>query len=326
MLSLDQRVVDQGLQWLQQGNALWLCTVLHSWGSAPRSPGAIMVANAQGNWIGSLSGGCIEEDFLTRLQRGAYSHPSEQVRYGAQGLVPPVPLPCGGVLDVLVERIEPHERSLALLHAMQAALGGGPRITRYITLGLNHEWQTLAADESLPALRYDDNSAVVPIGPVTTILIAGYSSVACECIRLALMLGFNVAVCEHRDVEFEQLLSTLPDSENLHVHRQHPVRYLEQTGATSGTAILCLTHDPRIDDLTLMEAVMTPAFYIGAMGSAQNSQRRLQRLTERGGLSPQALARIHAPVGLPIGSKTPGEIALATLADIVRVKNGVTSR
>ena len=125
------------------------------------------------------------------------------------------------------------------------------------------------------------------------------------------------------DTEFRQLNETVNACENLHCIQQHPARYLETSGASAGTAILCLTHDPRIDDLTLMEAVNTPAFYIGAMGSAKNSQRRLQRLTEHGGVSEQALKRIHAPIGLPIGSKTPAEIALATLADIVRVRNGL---
>lgn len=323
MLSLDQRVIDQGLQWLQQGKAIWLCTVLHSWGSAPRSPGAMLVADAEGHWSGSLSGGCIEEDFLARLQQGAYPDASERVRYGAEGLSPPVQLPCGGILDVLVERIEPQERSLTLLSAMQEALSGGSRLTRYITLGRDHEWQALAADEPLALLRYDDDSVVLPVGAVTTVLIAGFSAVASDCILLALMLGFRVVVCEHRDAEFHQLRAAVMDCENLHCIQQHPARYLEQSGASAGTAILCLTHDPRVDDLTLMEAVNTPAFYIGAMGSTSNSQKRLQRLAELGGLSDQALARIHAPIGLPIGSKTPGEIALATLADIVRVRNGL---
>lgn len=323
MLSLDQRVVEQALQWLQQDKVVWLCTVLHSWGSAPRSPGAMLAANHDGQWIGSLSGGCIEVDFLERLQLGAYPQVSERVRYGAEGLLPPVQLPCGGILDVLVERIEPQERSIMLLVAMQEALRGGPLLARYITLGRGHEWQALPAGKALPALRYDDNSAVLPVGAVTTVMIAGYSSVASDCIRIALLLGFRVVVCEHRDAEFGQLIDAIEGSENLYCTRQHPARYLETSGASAGTAILCLTHDPRIDDLTLMEAVNTPAFYIGAMGSAKNSQRRLQRLAVTGGLSGQSLERIHAPIGLYIGSKTPAEIALATLADIVRVKNGL---
>ncbi|KAB8307935.1 XdhC family protein [Erwinia endophytica] len=323
MLSLDQRVIDQALLWLRQGQTVWLCTVLHSWGSAPRSPGAMLAANTQGQWTGSLSGGCIEEDFLARLQQGAYPHPSERVRYGEKGLPPPVQLPCGGILDVLVERFTPQERALTLLASMQTALSGGPLLARYVTLGHDHQWQVLASGSPLPELRYDDNSVVLPLGAVTTVLIAGYSAVASECIRLALMLGFRVLVCEHRDAEFEQLRATRPDGENLYLIRQHPACYLEQSGASAATAILCLTHDPRIDDLTLMEAVNTPAFYIGAMGSAKNSQRRLQRLAERGGLSAPALARIHAPIGLAIGSKTPAEIALAALADIVRVRNGL---
>lgn len=320
MHSLDQQVIEQALNWLQRGKTVWLCTVLHSWGSAPRAPGAMLVADGEGDWQGSLSGGCIEEDFLMRLRQGAWQRCSERVRYGGDGLTSPVQLPCGGVLDVLVERFTAQPDALALFGAMQSALQGGPLLARYVSPGISHEWQHVPA---LPVLRYDDDSVVVPVGAVHTVIIAGYSSVAADSIRFALMLGFNVVVCEHREAEFAQLCRSVTASDNLLCVQLHPARYLAQHGASAATAILCLTHDPRVDDLTLMEAVHTEAFYIGAMGSVKNSQRRLQRLAAIEELSAQDLARIHAPVGLPIGSKTPAEIALATLADIVRVKNGV---
>lgn len=322
MQSLDSRVVEQALSWLTAGKTVWLCTVLHSWGSAPRSPGAMLVADAAGGWLGSLSGGCIEEDFLQRLGAGFWPRASERVRYGAEGLAPPVSLPCGGVLDVLIERFEADVAALALFRAMRSALGGGTQIVRYVSIGAGREWQPVEPPAPLPTLRYDDDSAVLPVGGISTLFIAGYSAVADDCIRFALHLGFRVVVCEHRDAEFAQLLGRAGDNENVQCLRQHPARYLEQHGAGSATAILCLTHDPRIDDLTLMEAVNSDAFYIGAMGSANNSRRRMQRLAEVGGLSAAELARIHAPVGIAIGSKTPAEIALSALADIVRVKNG----
>ncbi|HDS1153052.1 TPA: XdhC family protein [Pluralibacter gergoviae] len=322
MQSLDSRVVDRALSWLTAGKTVWLCTVLHSWGSAPRAPGAMLVADAAGGWLGSLSGGCIEEDFLQRLRAGSWPRASERVRYGAEGLTPPVSLPCGGVLDVLIERFEADAAALALFRAMRSALGGGAQIVRYISIGGDREWQPVASPATLPALRYDDDSAVLPVGGVSTLFLAGYSAVADECLRFALQLGFRAVVCEHRDAEFAQLLGRAGDNENVQCLRQHPARYLELQGAGPATAILCLTHDPRIDDLTLMEAVNTDAFYIGAMGSANNSRRRMQRLAELGGLSAAELARIRAPVGIAIGSKTPAEIALSALAEIVQVKNG----
>ena len=103
-----------------------------------------------------------------------------------------------------------------------------------------------------------------------------------------------------------------------------PASYISQGGCHAATAIVALTHDPRLDDLTLLEAVRTPAFYIGAMGSRRTSEKRMERVRRIGGLDDDALDRIHAPIGLKLGSKTPAEIALAVMADIVRVSNGVS--
>ena len=100
--------------------------------------------------------------------------------------------------------------------------------------------------------------------------------------------------------------------------------YISQGGCHAATAIVALTHDPRLDDLTLLEAVRTPAFYIGAMGSRRTSEKRMERVRRIGGLDDDALDRIHAPIGLKLESKTPAEIALAVMADIVRVSNGVS--
>lgn len=105
------------------------------------------------------------------------------------------------------------------------------------------------------------------------------------------------------------------------LRHEFPAKILEKENCHQNTAIVALTHDARMDDLTMMEAVNTPAFYLGVMGSDKNSQSRMARLQRIGGLEPHQLARIHAPIGLPIGSKTPAEIALAIMADIVRVKN-----
>jgi len=130
-------------------------------------------------------------------------------------------------------------------------------------------------------------------------------------------------VCENRPEALDNFAPQLRS--NVTLLRQFPAKFIEDGGCHANTAIVALTHDPRMDDLTLMEAIHTPAFYIGAMGSLRNSARRRQRLQQIAEFSPQELERIHAPIGLPLGSKTPAEIALAVMADIVQQKNRTTT-
>lgn len=168
-------------------------------------------------------------------------------------------------------------------------------------------------------LEHNDNIAI-SLQSYTTVLIASLSAVAFYCIEFASALGLSIIVCEDRKEELRQLKSQPLLLEKIELHETFPMSYIEQYGCTPNTAVLSLTHDPRIDDLTIMAAVQTPAFYIGAMGSKLNSQNRMNRLQEVG-LSVEELTRIKAPIGIAIGSKTPAEIALAIMADIIQTKN-----
>ncbi|UEG15991.1 XdhC family protein [Pantoea ananatis] len=321
MITLDQRVIETALNWHQAGQAIWLCTVLRTWGSSPRAPGTIMAINACGDCCGSLSGGCIEEDFLARLAEGHYRISSQVVRYGDGGRQTRVQLPCGGRLDVLVEHLLPDMLSGALLSAMHQALIGQTRMIKKLSVGERASWERVATSAALPVLSYQDPDIVLPVGAIPELLVAGYSTVAFECIRLGQLLGFHVRVCEHRSAMLSELERHFSGEDNVTIVPQHPARWLELNGAHAAVAIVSLTHDPRIDDLTMMEAVNTHAFYIGIMGSVKNSVKRKARLTTIAGLAEDELARIQAPIGLAIGSKTPAEIALSVMADIVRVKN-----
>lgn len=321
MITLDQRVINMALSSCQAGQSVWLCTVLRTYGSSPRAPGTLMTVNEAGAYCGSLSGGCIEEDFLAQLATGAYRASSQQVRYGEGGMRPTVSLPCGGSLEIVIEFLPPDAASLELLTAMQRALSGQQPIVKLIQPGERAQWETVAADRILPALSVSEQQLVLPVGAIPELLVAGYSSVAFECIRLGQMLGFHVRVCEHRSEMLAELESHYGAADNVTLVRQHPARWLELNGAHAAVAIVALTHDPRIDDLTMMEAIATPAFYIGIMGSVKNSEKRRERLQQIAGMDRSDLERIHAPIGLPIGSKTPAEIALSVMADIVRVRN-----
>ena len=316
---LDLRVLTQALDWVAE-QPVWLCTVLHTWGSSPRSPGAMLVAKADGQFVGSLSGGCIEEHFLAQIGTGCWQQPSQIVRYGDGELAPQVRLPCGGILDLLVEYLPAGSTSVDYLQRQQQAINGFKPVKKSVCVPRAATLAAPAVNEAVTRVETQAGEIHITLAAAPRLLVAGYSPVAQYCMEFAIALGFEVILCEPREEQLA-MLSDLPA--NVHLESTFPAYYLSQQGCHANTAIVSLTHDPRLDDLTMMEAVHTPAFYIGVMGSKLNSATRRDRLTRLSGMTDAQLARIHAPIGLAIGSKTPAEIALAIMADIVRVKNHV---
>ncbi|ORM68881.1 XdhC family protein [Pantoea rwandensis] len=320
MHHLDVQVLNATLAWVEE-QPVWLCTVLSTFGSSPRPPGAMMVIRGDGRYCGSLSGGCVEESFIARIGEDLFSSSSQIVRYGDGGFEPDRALPCGGVLDILVEKLVPGKETCDYLRQMMSALTGPHSVVK--TLRLPGPCRSLQSGAYLSRTftQVQGADVVLTLCAPPRVVIAGLSSVALYCANFAQALGFETLVCEHREDVLLNLADELDASVTL--IRQFPANYLEREGCHSGTAILSLTHDPRIDDLTMMEAVNLPAFYIGAMGSQNNSRRRKERLVRIGELHPEQIKRIHAPIGMDIGSKTPAEIALSIMADIVRHKNGL---
>jgi len=320
MHHLDVQVLKAALAWADE-QPVWLCTVLSTFGSSPRPPGAMMVIRSDGRYCGSLSGGCIEESFISRIGQDVFAMPSQIVRYGDGGFEPDRVLPCGGVLDILVEKLVPGNETRDYLRQMMSALTGPHSVVKALTIP--EPCRSLLPGGYLSRTHNQVQGAniVLTLCASPRVVIAGLSSVALYCANFAQALGFETLVCEHREDALLNLADELDDSVKL--IRQFPASYLEREGCHSGTAILSLTHDPRIDDLTMMEAVNLPAFYIGAMGSQKNSLRRKDRLVRIGELNPEEISRIHAPIGMDIGSKTPAEIALSIMADVVSHKNGL---
>lgn len=318
MQHLDLQVVRQALQWSGAGQRVWLCTVLATYGSAPRAPGSLLAVNAAGQWLGSLSGGCVEDDFLERVALGEFPEPAAIVRYGdGSDARSQVSLPCGGVLDVLVENLAPSCEVQGHLRQLESALLGQRRVLRQVRVpdGL----QGLDDDLSQgPRVQREGNSVQLRIGAAQRLLLAGYSSVAQYCAEFARGMGFEVVLCEPR----EEVLAGV-HIDGIELRRELPSEFILNGGCHADTAVVALTHDPKIDDLAMLEAVRTDAFYIGVMGSRATSDKRRERLQRIGGLGAPELGRIHAPIGLNLGSKTPAEIALAVLADVLRVRNGI---
>ncbi|UNM95971.1 XdhC family protein [Ignatzschineria rhizosphaerae] len=321
MKTLDLLVIDTALMWVQEHREIWLCTVLHTYGSAPRSPGALFAATDQGHYVGSLSGGCIEEDFLQKLQEKFFLKESEVITYGEQSELfrPTTKLPCGGTIDVLVEYLSPSSETDHYLKMMQAAISGKTEKLKIVNLGDKAYLEDLP-EKQQGNIVYNETHIEIRLQSFTTLFIAGISAVALYCIDFALSLGFSVVVADDRPEELRQLKES-PSIDKITLLETFPAQYLETNGATSQTAIISLTHDPRIDDFTMIAALETPAFYIGAMGSKRNSEHRFARLRECTDFTQETLSRIKAPIGIPIGSKTPAEIALSIMADIVQSKN-----
>lgn len=308
--------------WLSQSEAVWLCTVLETWGSSPRPRGSLLACNAHGEFVGSLSGGCVEDDLLARITGGEFAAPVTRLRYGATAEeAERLRLPCGGILAIAIEKIESSVGTQKTVAAIADALQQRRRIfwQRHYPDGC---FSLSDPEPESPALTVRDNHAgdIITIsqwlGPQYRLLLIGVSEVARAVAQLALLLDYDVLVCDPRaaararwDIAGVQLLAAMPD-DAVHQHADDP-----------HCAILALTHDPRIDDMGLMEAFATRAFYIGAMGSLRTSQKRRERLQELG-VTAQQLQRLHAPIGLDTGSKTPMEIAVSVLAQLTAVRSG----
>ncbi|MCS2607944.1 XdhC family protein [Halomonas dongshanensis] len=320
MQHLDRQVIEGALRWSRQGETVWLCTVLATFGSSPRPPGALMVATHEGRHIGSLSGGCVEEAFLARLGKGGFDRAVTVVSYGndegddAHG--PRVTLPCGGVLEVLVERLSATPATHAHLEHLAAALAGQQRLIRRVDL-ISGRVELAEAPPPGPSVTRREETVELRLGPSRRLIIAGISPITAPCAAFAVTLGFEVIVCDPRETACADF-----DVPGVRVEARLPSAYITPATCHAATAVVALTHDPRIDDLAMMEAVRTPAFYLGVMGSRQTSAARRERLLRAGGMTEESVARIHMPIGLALGSKTPAEIALAVMADIVRTEHG----
>lgn len=318
MQSLDLEVFPKLIGWLERGIPAWLCTVTSTWGSAPREPGSLMACNAEGQQSGSLSGGCIEEDLLEKITRGELG--GDSARHLIYGATPEeaerLQLPCGGTLGVLLEPMQA-ERDLPWLRQVQECIEQRQCITR--SVDFQNQRHELSEDSKAPVFSFQREGAQ-PIslrqvyGPQYHLFLIGISEVSRALARFALMMDYRVSVCDPRPEQIAQW-----DIEHVELIRDMPDDAVARHANDSRSAILALTHDPRIDDMGLMEAFNTEAFYIGAMGSAATSAKRRERLLQLG-ISEADLQRLYAPIGLSIGSKTPAEIAISILAQLTQLQ------
>ena len=314
MDSQDSEVLATVRRWADKGHRFALVTVARTWGSAPRPPGAWMALRDDGRVQGSVSGGCIEDDLIARMAAGEFSgtQPFLQ-RYGVtQAEAHRFGLPCGGVLDLVIEPAP----DLTLLNELAQRIGAGQLALRTIDLDAG---TTMIRDGSRnDQLSWDGRHLTTLHGPAWRLLIIGAGQISRYLASMAQALDYQVLICDPRveysagwNVPGATLLPGMPDNA------------VVDLALDPRSAVVALTHDPKLDDMALLEALKSPAFYVGALGSRANNARRRERLLQHFDLSEAEVARLHGPVGLPIGSRTPPEIAVSILAAITATKNGV---
>ena len=311
MQSLDLDVLQRALDWKRDGRKVWLVTVAQTFGASPRPPGSLMAMREDGIIVGSVSGGCIEDDLVSRRaeyagrtpQFASYGVTSEEARrFG---------LPCGGQLEVIIEPEVPATDFEALL----GHIAFGKIVGRRVDLA-NGAWSFGPAQPTDECVRTDTLFTSVH-GPRWRMLVIGASEIAHYLAEVASTVDFQVFVCDPREeyktawrAQGTQWIDGMPDD---------AVLAFKPDGHS---VILTVSHDPKLDDMALLEALKSDAFYVGAVGSRQTSAERRKRLADFA-LTAREIARLRGPVGLSIGSRTPPEIAVSILADLVATRNGI---
>jgi xanthine dehydrogenase accessory factor len=312
----DSEVLRSAVDWLEDGDAVYLVTVTETWGSSPRRPGAMMVVHPDGRFTGSVSGGCVEDELVQSVLRGEFDSASPQsLIFGVTAdKTARVGLPCGGRLAVVLERVA----SAAQLRTILEALEARRCIARRVCLDTGETSLHPAAPGD--GLRFDRNTLVKVFGPRWRLLIIGAGELSRRVAQLALTLDYAVTLCDPRPeyaagwrVEGTEFVAG-------------PVaQTIAAFGPDARSAVLALSHTPALDDAALLAALQSDACYVGALGSTKNQDARRKRL-QSSGLSKAQLDRLHGPVGLDIGSRTPAEIAVAVAAALIAERTRQTQQ
>ncbi len=312
MDSVDLVVLKTLLEW--QSEVQWLVTVVKTFGSSPRPEGAMLALRHDGLIQGSVSGGCIEDELVLRARQGQLqTERAELLTYGVtREEALRFGLPCGGAMQLVIEPI----KDIAWVSELLQKIQSHQMVRR--TLTLSSLQVVLNTAQQSDRIDFDGEILTTLYGPRWRLLIIGCGQTSVYLARMAQALDYQVYVCDPRsemrqtwDVTDTVLLEVMPDDA------------LVELQADECTAIIALTHDPKLDDMALLEALKTPAFYVGALGSRVNNNKRRERL-KLFDLSAEQIARLHGPVGLSIGSRTPPEIAVAILAHLISVRNQTT--
>ena len=312
MNSTDYIVLKTALAWLREGKRIAIATVVQTWGSSPRPVGSWLAIREDGQVVGSVSGGCVEDDLIRRVQTEILTRNTpELVIYGvSKEEAARFGLPCGGTLRLLVEP-SPEQ---AVLEEILKGIESHQIILRRVDL---HSGKSMLHPGSREdGFSFGDSEMQTSYGPRWRMFVIGAGQLSLYVANFALASDFDVIVIDPREEYTEGL-----HQDGIQFIKGMPDDVMQELGIDSHTAIVALTHDPKIDDLALIDALQSNAFYVGALGSYTNTLKRKERLREFN-VSTEQLDRLHGPVGLEIGALTPPEIAVSVMAEVIAVKHG----
>jgi xanthine dehydrogenase accessory factor len=316
-------IPEIALDWHRGGHGAALATVVETWGSAPRQAGSQLVVSGAGEIMGSVSGGCVEGAVVTEAIEALADGKSRVLTYGISDETAfNVGLACGGTIRILVEPVGGAE---GMPEAMLADLvaARADRAARAYVVNLS-DWsrRLLSGAEAPPAvaarLRSDksgmeDDSFVAIHNPALRLIVVGAVHIAQALLPMARLAGYDPTLIDPRDAFGSA--QRFPGETILH---DWPDEAMAALRPDARTAVVTLTHDTKLDDPAILAALGSGCFYLGCLGSSRTHAKRLDRL-RAAGVPEDQIARIHAPVGLDIGAKTPAEIAVSVLAQITQV-------
>jgi len=313
--SADISVLRSAIEWQASGIPVLLVTLVEAWGSAPRPVGALLAISGEGRLSGSVSGGCIEEDLIRTVEgfmQSGWPTAPQYITYGVSAEeARRFGLPCGGTLGLVLEPIHPLSQLTPLFEAIQAR--------RVVRRRLNMLTGEVHLNEPQDAASFSFNHQTLTTlhGPQLRLLVIGAGQVAAYLDEMSSALEIQVVICDPRE-EYQRSWTRSQTP----IDARMPDDFVVALKPDRRTAIVALTHDPKQDDLALIEALRSEAMYVGALGSRSNQEKRRARLKEFD-VSDAQLERLKGPVGLPIGSRSPPELAIAILADVIAVRNGI---
>jgi xanthine dehydrogenase accessory factor len=314
MDSVDIEVLRTAQAWRTSGRRVALGTIVKTWGSAPRPVGAMVAIRDDGQVVGSVSGGCVEDDLIEKITKNAIAAEKPQlVTYGVTNEeATRWGLPCGGTLQLVMEPVGDKSGIAELLEKIAAQ----QLVKRRLDMASGRA--TLEPGRWQDVLEFDGRVLATVHGPRWRLVLIGAGQLTRYLAERARMLDYHVVVGDPREEYAAGWdLAAVP------LDRRMPDDVVRELNLDGHSALVALTHDPKLDDLALMEALKSAAFYVGAIGSKKNNDARRERLREFD-LSQDEVRRLRGPVGLYIGSKTPPEIAVAILAEMTAVRHGVS--
>ena len=292
MDSVDLQVLRSARDWVNDGRRVVMATIIRTWGSSPRPIGALTAIRDDGMVAGSVSGGCIEDDMIELVRKGELARDKPATtRYGITAEeAKRFGLPCGGTLELVLEPLTREsglDELLARVERHELVLRRLDMKTGRVTLG---------SAQPTDQLAFDGATLSTVHGPRWRLLIIGAGQLSVYLAQMAQALDYQVTICDPRE-EY----STGWNVPGTDFRRGMPDDVVTGANLDGHSAVVTLTHDPKLDDMALLEALKSPAFYVGAIGSRKNNDARRRRLAEFD-LSQEEIARLHGPVGLKIGS------------------------